>query len=152
MQPLKPLTLILLLALAAFTACNKKIDDEQAIKQLLEKESASWRSGDGKAHAECWDIKPYSRVLVSTTDGKTFDIPPAAMADPKNVGNGGTSENSNYKMSIHGNFAWVNHDEVSTDKEGKKSYSHEFRILEKSNNTWKLVGQSIHLYVPELPK
>jgi hypothetical protein len=143
---------ILLLPVIVLFACHQSVNEEDEIKKLLEKESATWRSGDGKAHAECWEIKPYSRILVSTTDGKTFDIPPAAMADPKNVGNGGTSANSNYKISIHGTYAWVNHDEVSTGKDGKKTYSHEIRILEKYNNTWKLVGQSIHQYLPELPK
>jgi hypothetical protein len=140
-----------ILALFLLAACSEKINEEEAIKQLLEKESASWRSGDGKVHAECWEIKPYSRILVSTTDGKSLDIPPSAMTDPKNTGNGGTSSNSNYKMSIHGNYAWVNHDEESVDKEGKKSYSHEIRLLEKVNGNWKLVGQSIHLYQPENP-
>lgn len=141
----------LLLTLGVLLACNKSANEEEAIKQLLEKESASWRSGDGKTHADCWEVKPYSRILVSTTDGKSFDIPPAAMTDPKNTGNGGTSSNSNYKMSIHGNYAWINHDEVSTDTSGHKSYSHEIRIVEKINGKWKLVGQSIHLYQPENP-
>jgi len=125
-------------------------NDTTAIKQLLEKESAAWRAGDVQAHANCWYIQPYSKILVSTPDGKTYDIPPSFMIHPKAdaMGKGGSSVNTNYLMSIHGNDAWVSHDEVSTAKDGTKSYSHEIRLLEKINNEWKLVGQSIHVYKP----
>lgn len=64
------------------------------------------------------------------------------------MGDGGSSVNSNYKMSIHGDHAWVSHDEISTAKDGEKTYSHEIRILEKIDGQWKLVAQSIHAYLP----
>jgi len=126
-------------------------NEEDAIKQLLAKESATWRSGDIKGHADCWHIQPYSRILVSTGDSTVFDVPPEAMINPspKSIGKGGTSVNSNYKMSIHGDNAWVSHNEESTTKDGRKSYSYEIRILEKINGQWKLVGQSIHIYKPK---
>ena len=121
--------------------------DEKAIIQLLEKESATWRSGDIKAHANCWAIKPYSRILISTGDGNVIDVPPQVMIDPpaNMAGNGGTSRNSNYKFHIEGNTAWVSHDEVSISKEGKESHTLEYRMLEKIDGEWKLVGQSIHV-------
>ena len=127
--------------------CQTK-NDTSNIKQLLEKESATWRSGDAKGHADCWHIQPYSRILVSTGDGRVLDIPPTVMINSPAtaMGNGGTSINTNYKMSVNGNNAWVSHDEISTAKDGKKSYSSEIRILEKVKSEWKLVGQSIHVY------
>ena len=64
-------------------------------------------------------------------------------------GNGGTSKNSNYQFSIIGDNAWVSHDEVSYTKEGKETKSIEFRMLEKIDGLWKLVGQSIHVLKPE---
>ena len=120
--------------------------EEEAIISLLEKESATWRSGDVKAHSECWSIKPYSRILVSTQEGNSIDVPPAIMLNPPEnmIGNGGTSKNSNYKMNINGANAWVSHDEESTTQEGVTSYTYELRILEKIDGEWKLVGQSIH--------
>ena len=120
--------------------------EEEAIIALLEKESATWRSGDIKAHADCWSIKPYSRILVSTQQGNSIDVPPAIMLNPpaNMMGNGGTSKNSNYKMNVNGANAWVSHDEESTTKEGVTSYTYELRILEKIEGEWKLVGQSIH--------
>lgn len=127
--------------------CQSK-NDTTAIKQLLEKESATWRSGDTKGHADCWHIQPYSKILVSTGDGRVLDIPPTAMINSPAtaMGNGGTSINTDYKMNINGVNAWVSHHEVSTAKDGKKSFSDEIRILEKIDGNWKLVGQSIHIY------
>ena len=125
--------------------------DTSAIKQLLEKESDTWRSGDIQAHADCWQIQPYSKILVSTLDGKSFVVPPELMLHPPAgmAGKGGSAVNSNYTFSVHDNNAWVSHDEVSTTKDGVKSYSHEIRILERINGQWKLVAQSIHMYKPE---
>lgn len=125
--------------------------DSVAIRLLLERESATWRSGDIKAHADCWHIQPYSRILVSTADGTILDIPPDVMIHPpvNSVGKGGTSVNSNYKMSIKGNNAWVSHNEESTAEDGTKTYSLEIRMLERIHGQWKLVGQSIHIYKPK---
>lgn len=114
---------------------------------MLEKESATWRAGNASGHAACWHIQPYSRVLVSTADGKALDIPPALMVAPSpSMGQGGAAVNTNYKMHVAGNTAWVSHDEKSTAKDGQTMYSHEMRMLEKFDNQWKLVGQSIHIY------
>lgn len=128
---------------------GQSVEDSIAIVKVLEKESATWRSGDVKAHADCWKIEPYSIVLISTADGKTFSVPPHMMIQSSaDMGKGGTSVNSNYKMSIHPDNAWVSHNEVSISKTGRKTYSYEIRMLEKVKGKWKLVGQSIHLYKP----
>lgn len=66
--------------------------------------------------------------------------------NPSAMGNGGFSVNTNYKMSNNGKNAWVRHDEESTAKDGKKTFSYEIRLLEKIKGQWKLVGQSIHIY------
>jgi hypothetical protein len=139
------LTLVLLSS-CLLAGCSQPMDDTAAIKQVLEKESATWRAGDVPGHASCWHIQPYSRILVSTTDGQALDIPPAQMlAASPSMGQGGAAVNTNYKMHVAGNTAWVSHDEESTAKDGQKTYSYELRLLEKIDNQWKLVGQSIHL-------
>jgi len=139
-----------ILLLAGITALAQKESDTTAIRRLLEKESATWRSGDVAGHAACWEIRPYSRILVSTPDGKCYDVPPAEMIHPSESDGdrGGSSVNSNYRFSVHGNDAWVSHDERSTARDGAITYSHEIRILEKIKSRWKLVGQSIHIYIP----
>lgn len=125
---------------------QSKPTETEAIKKLLETEAATWRSGDSKAHAACWHLKPYSRILVSTPDGATYDVPPINMTQPIPNPTGGYAVGSNFKMNIQGKTAWVSHDEESTAKDGSKSYSYEIRLLEKIKGQWKLVGQSIHLY------
>ncbi len=148
---MKPAILFAIIFLVAASAHAQSSNDTMAIKQLLAKEAATWRSGDVKAHAECWHIQPYSQTLVSLADGKAFVVPASVMANPSaNVGGkGGYATAFNFNFSVHGNDAWVSHDEVSTAVDSTKSYSHELRILEKINGEWKMVAQSIHLYKPE---
>lgn len=154
MQNVMHKILILATLLTSILSCSSPADsaaETEAIKRLLEKESATWRSGDVKAHADCWHIQPYSRILVSLPDGTVLDIPPDAIVNPKqnDADLGGTSVNSDYKFSIHGDQAWVSHQEESTAKDGTKTYSYEIRILEKIEGEWKLVGQSIMIRKPE---
>jgi len=148
---MKKIPLLLLCVVLFQFGQAQSVPDTVAIKAVLEKESATWRSGDEKGHADCWHIRPYSRILVSTADGKCFDVPPVMMIKPVpgSMGKGGVAVNSNYQFSIHGKSAWVSHDEVSTAADGVKTYSHEIRLLEKIKGEWKLVGQSIHLYKGE---
>lgn len=130
---------------AAITSYGQTAPDSVAIKKVLEKESATWRSGDVQGHAQCWAVRPYSRILIAAGDGTVLDVPPATMLNPPAnlMGKGGAAVNSNYKMNVVGNNAWVSHDEVSTASNGAKTYSSEFRILEKVNGEWKLVGQTV---------
>ncbi len=143
-------TLLLFISTFLSIFIQAQSPDTTAIKALLEKEAATWRSGDVKGHADCWHIQPYSRILVSTTDGNCYDVPPGQVINPApgSMGKGGQALLSNFRFSIHDEHAWVSHDEISTAADGSKSYSHEIRILEKIKGEWKLVGQSIHLYKP----
>ncbi len=124
--------------------------DTAAIRQVLEKESATWRQGDVKAHAACWQIRSYSRILVSTGDGKALDVPPSVMINPPKdaMGKGGYAIQTNYKMSVYKKTAWVSHNEESVSADGQHTFSYEIRLLEKIKGHWKLVGQSIHIYNP----
>lgn len=138
------------ITLTSYSQSNK---EEIAIKALLEKESATWRAKDVTAHTTCWHIQPYSKMLVSTADGMVINVPLEKVVnpEPKNMGDGGTSINSNYTFSIHGNDAWVSHDELSTSPTGKQTTTSEIRILEKINGQWKLVGQSIMVHRQKMP-
>jgi TolB protein len=122
--------------------------DSLAIIKVLEKEGLTWRVGDKKAHGELWKEQPYSRILVSTADGQTIDVPTETIINPPSsmIGKGGFAFHSNHKMRIDNNIAWVAHDEVSVDTDGKETLSHEVRFLEKFDGNWKLVGQSNHFY------
>ena len=75
---------------------GQNTDDTVTIKKLLEKESATYRSGDVKAHADCWKIQPYSVILISTADGQALSLPGEAMVQPSEyMGRGGFAVNTN---------------------------------------------------------
>jgi hypothetical protein len=141
---------LFLVIVLLITGSAKAQQDTIAIKSLLQQEAATWRAGDIKGHADCWSIRPYSRILVSTPDGNCYDVPPAAIVNPspEMMDKGGKAILSGFKFSINGNTAWVSHEEESIAEDGTKNYSHEIRLLEKIKGKWKLVGQSIHLYKP----
>ena len=135
-----------LLLITAFSYSQTNTDSI-AIVKLLEKASIAFRSGDAKAYADCWKIQPYSVILISTADGKAITVPADALLKPSSaMGQGGFATATNYKMSIHADNGWTSFDEVSTAKDGKKSYSYEVWMVEKINNEWKLVAASLHFY------
>lgn len=139
---------LLFLITAGFaTHCFGQTDDSTAIVRVLEKESATWRSGDSTAHAACWQTEPYSNIIIMTADGKTFAVPVDKIIHPApgTAGQGGTSKNSNYHMSINGNTALVTHNETSTSANGSVNHTYEVRMLEKINGQWKLTGQIIQV-------
>lgn len=141
------LPLILCLLLGCTYAHSQSDNDSVAIVKLLEKAATTFRSGDAKAYADCWKVQPYSVVLVSTADGNSMSISADMMVKPSPyMGQGGFATATNYKMSIHKDNGWTSFDEVSTAKDGTKSYSHEMWMVEKINNEWKLVAASMHFY------
>ena len=135
--------LVMIVAKISFSQSN----DSTSILKLLEKESSTWRTGDSAAHAACWKIEPYSTVIIMTAEGKTFSIPAGKLvnATRENMGKGGSSKNSNYRMSIHGTTALITHDETSTSVAGAVNHTFEVRMLEKINGEWKLTGQIIQV-------
>ncbi len=137
------LTVLFVTSLQAQTA-----SDTLDILNLLEKESRTWRSGDVAGHTECWQERPYNKIWVNRGGGELLDIPASRIIHPSDemIGQGGQAYLSNLQMNIFGDRAWVNHDEVSVDVEGKEVYTHELRFLEKVEGAWKLVGQSLYPY------
>jgi TolB protein len=143
--------LVFLMILQAKTYGQK---DSLTIIRLLEKEGIAWRKGDVKSFTDCWAARPKGRIFNSSVDGVSRAIPTSIMQNPPAniMGGGGFSIHSNHDMSIGGNTAWVAHDEVSINKEGKETLSREIQLLEKIGGQWKLVGRSAQFYNPEKPK
>lgn len=141
--------LILLFGALATTAMySQQNKDSLDIIELLEKEGLTWRLGDKERHSECWKATPNGIMVMSTADGNVINIPVEMVIDPSPnmIGNGGFAFHFNHKMNIGENKAWVGHDEVSVDTLGKETLSYEVRFLNKLNDGWKLVGQSMHFY------
>lgn len=143
----------LLLGIFSFflSKANAQESEETKIINLLKTEATTWRTGDLEAHANCWAERPYSKVMVSTNDGRVLDVPVSVIINPPEgmAGNGGRAELSNFSIQINGDTAWVGHDELSIGPDGSRTKSYEFRFLEKVDGQWKLIGQSIHVYPSE---
>ncbi len=123
--------------------------DENAIKAVIEKETTSWLAADAESWGNCWEIRPYTRVMVSEANGKYHAISPEQLRQAKQyMGGGGKSDNSNYNIVITNATAWATYDQVKTNDKGDKNYSHELRILEKIAGNWKIVTQCVFHYDP----
>ena len=141
------LTLTACLLLISAFSYSQTNNDSVAIVKLLEKAAVTFRSGDAKAYADCWHVQPYSVMLISTADGKALSIPAKALAQPSSaMGHGGFATATNYRMGIYGDNAWTSFDEISTAKDGTKSYSYEMWMVEKIDGEWKFAAASLHFY------
>ena len=121
--------------------------DSIAVTKLIERAAITFRSGDAKTYADCWKIQPYSVIAISTADGKVVTIPADSLVKPSaSMGKGGFAVNTNYIMSLHTDNGWVGFNEVSTAKDGTKTYSFEIWMVEKIKGDWKLVAASLHFY------
>jgi hypothetical protein len=135
---------LLLICVCSYSQIN---NDSVAIVKLLEKAAITFRAGDAKAYADCWHVQPYSVIFISTADGKSIEIPAEALGKSSSAsGQGGFATATNYRMSIHNDNGWTSFDEISTAKDGTKTYSHEVWMVEKINGEWKLVAASMHFY------
>ncbi len=118
---------------------------QDSIKKLLIQDGASYRLGNQAGQASLWLKRPYNTLLIATADGRTLDVNPLNMfnSTAKTEPMGGFSEHTNHVFNLHGNSGWVKHDEISISKTGIRNYSKQIRFLEKENEAWKLVGQTV---------
>lgn len=137
----------LLILLLILSNCDKPINEQTAIIELLNKEAATWRAADPVAHAACWAVRPYGKILISTAEGQVMELSSEQVVNaPKSVmGKGGKAVLSDFSFCIQDQSAWVSHTELSIDQAGDSTRSKEIRLLEKVDGQWKLVGQSIHV-------
>jgi hypothetical protein len=143
------LLLLFSIALLSFSNAVAQNADEAAIKKVIEAETAAWNAGNLQGQMACWQIQPYSRSLISAGDGTQYDITAEMMKKPEPItASGATATNTNYMISVKGDMAWSSHNQVTTAKDGSKTYSREMRILEKIAGSWKIVGMSVHVYKP----
>lgn len=142
-------SLLLSFVLLSISAASAQSADEAAIKKVIEAETAAWNAGNLQAQMACWQIQPNSRALITLADGAHWDFSAEMMKKPEPItATGATTMNTNYLISMKGDMAWSSHNQVSTAKDGSKTYSHEMRILEKIAGAWKIVGMSVHMYKP----
>jgi hypothetical protein len=143
LAPMLTIGFLLLLAPSA----HAQTADEVTIQKLCEAETRAWLDKDVATYVKCWEIRPYSRIVVTTEEGQTMNITAEQMktVSADVMGGNATFANSNYQIHVEGNTAWATYDEVKTDAKGAHP-SYEFRLLEKIGGAWKIVGMSVHHY------
>jgi SnoaL-like domain len=122
--------------------------EEAAIKTLCEAETRAWLSKDVATYKNCWELRPYTRVVGTGEDGQIMNLAAEQLktVNADVMGGAVTFANSNYQIHVEGNTAWATYDSVKTDDKGKTHPSYEFRLLEKIGGAWKIVGMSVHHY------
>jgi hypothetical protein len=143
---------VLILIFSMFS-CTPKFQENE-IKELIEKESYCFHTNSNRSkYLEYWgDSKEMklsysgverSQTFLSISDLKSNTkkgiVPAATMAK---------SEYTNYGIRVSGSVAWAMFDQKAVTPEGRETYTHEFRFLEKNNGEWKIIGSSIHQYIP----
>jgi hypothetical protein len=128
-----------------------KADDEAAVKAVIEKETQSWHDRNADGRIECIANVPYAVMLVhhgvmESTNGVAYvtnektDAPERLKTQMEGMGkpNGSTFKNENYVVTIKGRTAFVSFHEITTAADGKKTYGHGVRNLEKIDGLWRL--------------
>ncbi len=88
---------LLFLFASLLTTQGQTTADEAAIKAVCEAETRAWLNADTKTFTDCWQVRPYTRILVSTEKGEHFDVPTDGLKTltAADMGSGGIFANSN---------------------------------------------------------
>jgi hypothetical protein len=128
--------------------------EDAAIKKMIESESRAFHENtDRNAFINYWSLAKGS-IMVYSGNGSCTVFSGEQMKDAAASGqipkpDNAKVEMSNYVIRANGNLAWAIFDQKTTTPDGKSSYQHEFRCLEKSGSDWKIVGSSVHSYEPK---
>lgn len=126
--------------------------DEGLIKKVVASEVQDFLDASRELENN-WHLKPYSVLYVSNTaKNNTWAWLPEIedikrwFSEPKNPFTGAKLTQSNHKIRISGDLAFVLFDqqiELATDS---TLYSKELKILEKIDGTWKITATSAHFF------
>lgn len=147
----------IVLTLCIFTASTVAMlaqNDAAAIQKAIESESQAFHTNpDRNVFISFWQITDDTRLVYSGPDGNSFisgkEILNAITNGQLPPTDNASAVFSNYTIKFSGVTGWASFDQENTDATGKKSYMHEFRMMEKVNGNWKIVSSSVHQYAPK---
>lgn len=124
-----------------------KMQDEAAIKTVIEKETQAFLNRDATALMSCQANKPYSLLLVGEHGNVHYFTNPKADMDKtyttvfEQLGkpNGDTFKNTDYVIRINGNAAFAYFNQTGLNNARDPEVSHQTRYLERINGDWKIV-------------
>lgn len=144
---------IVVLFSICLVSCTERFHEKE-VRALIEKESLTFYSdSDRNKFLDYWaDSKEVKLAFSGVERSQTFlgksemkfsskngEIPAATMSK---------SEYSNFAIRASSSVAWAMFDQKATTPEGRETYTHEFRFLEKINGEWKIIASSLHQYIP----
>jgi hypothetical protein len=140
---MKKLLAFLLPVFFALSLSAQDTTAEASIKKVIEGETLAFANADLTAWSDYFVHQPYLRWSVSPTmafDGwdalykgaKSFLANQSGRADANALHK---ITRSNWNIHINGDVAWVKYIQVT---EGNPNPSQQFRVLERSNNKWKI--------------
>jgi len=129
--------------------CIAQNDETDQIKKVITAETEAHVNADGNAWQATWlhdasitrtFISPYNYSI--TTGWENFG-PDELTELKKRKPIAATLNNTNYRIKIDGNLAWVEYDQLlkGVDDTTMKGVSHEYRGLEKKAGDWKIFSQ-----------
>lgn len=151
---MKYLLLLLSLVTSGIYTLDAQTADELAIRQVIEAESRAYHHETVRAtFLNYWHIIPESRLVYTGPDGSSFltgaDMEKARQAGQFPPPDYVVNVYSDFVIRANGDVAWASFDQKSTAPDGKITYMHEFRCLEKVGRDWKIISSSVHRYEPK---
>ena len=123
------------------------LDEEAAIKKALDDESTAFFAGNKEAFMKIWNLNPKTIFVWSESNGRVNMMNNEqlqAYATNTLKPSGATFVKSNHRISIKGNIAITDYDQITTNADGTNWKQHNVAILEKKNGEWKYIGASVH--------
>lgn len=151
---MKNLFLFLFTLVTVINTLNAQTADELAIRQVIEGESKAYHHEAVRAtFLNYWHIIPESRMVYTGPEGGSM-LTGADMEKARSSGQFPppdyvVNEYTNVVIRADGRIAWASLDQKSTAPDGKITYMHEFRCLEKIGQAWKIISSSVHRYEPK---
>jgi hypothetical protein len=132
------------------TVYGQSSADEQAIRSLIDAETKAFASASfADVAKQFWILDDKTVISVTLIDCLTLHMRTSDILESTVVPEASQSQiqKSDFVILINGNMASAYHHQVVTITEtGEKIKSHELRILEKVNGTWKFHMSTVQQY------
>lgn len=131
---------------AQYTSIQAPVEDEKAaVQKAIENESYQFHhNADRNVFLSSWSMAEGTMICYSgkatqiTLSGKDMKAATENGTIPK--ANNENTTFANYVIRVNGNTAWATFDQTSATG----NVTHEFRLMEKVGNDWKIVSSSVH--------
>ncbi len=130
--------------------------DEAAVRQVVKAEIKDFHTNADRkrVYLNWWQLLPESRWVSTNLEGSvlflTSDVIKKAIANNfMPPADSATFTFSNFAVKASGKVGEVTFDDKSVTPDSNIIYSHQFRLLERVDGTWKIISGGLHQYKPQ---